>query len=100
MDIIQYLANQKIEKAIENGEFKNLAGFGKPVENRDYFKVPQEQRMAFHILKNAGLVPKEVEIRKDLYHLRQYVKNCNDLSRKEKLLLKIQELEDQLYFKK
>ena len=60
------IAEKKIKEAIENKEFENLDGFGKPVDNSEYFKVPEEERIAFHILKNAGVVPEELKIRKKI----------------------------------
>lgn len=100
MNIIEFLPEQKIRKAIIEGEFDNLSGFGKPVDNSEYFGVPEEDRIAYHIMKNAGLVPEEVNMRKDLYHLRQQLKKCGDLTLRERLLLKINEMENRLLFTK
>jgi hypothetical protein len=74
MDITQYLAERKIQDAIQNGRFDNLEGFGQPIDNTEYFSVPEEDRIAFHILKNAGAVPEEILIRKDIYQLSLLIK--------------------------
>ena len=56
MEATQYIAEQRILEAYENGAFEHLEGFGSPVDNTHYFSVPPEYRMAFHILENAGLL--------------------------------------------
>ncbi len=72
----------KIQKAIENGEFKNLSGFGKPL-NLELMNQPAHIRIAASIMKNANVLPQELQIRKDVYGLRQQLKEAkNELERK------------------
>jgi hypothetical protein len=66
MDFIERLAEQKILAAMERGEFDNLPGLGKPLELDDDSNVPPELRVAYRILKNAGFVPPEVEVRREI----------------------------------
>jgi hypothetical protein len=80
------IAEKKIKEAIENKELDNLEGFGKPVDNSEYFGVPEEERIAVHILKNAGVVPEELKIRKKIDNLINKIKECKD--KKEKADLK------------
>ena len=47
MNIIDYLAEQKIQEAMNNGEFNELPGCGKPIANSEYFSVPGNERVAF-----------------------------------------------------
>ena len=56
------IAENKIREAIRAGEFDNLPGAGKPVDLDGYFKLPEQLRVAFSILKNANCVPAEVEL--------------------------------------
>jgi hypothetical protein len=92
MDFISYLAEQRIREAIEKGEFEHLEGFGKPIDNSEYFAIPAEERIAYHILKNAGAVPEEVELRKRAYEISQQInkarssKDLPELERKRNLL--------------
>ncbi len=79
------IAEKKIKEAIENKEFENLEGFGKPVDNSEYFKVPEEERIAFHILKNAGVVPEELKIRKKIDNLINRIKESKDKDEKADL---------------
>jgi hypothetical protein len=50
-----YLAERRIEEAIARGEFDYLPGAGRPLEPDDLDPlIPEELRLACHILKNAG----------------------------------------------
>ncbi len=60
-----------LKAAIERGEFEDLPGKGKPIDLTAYFETPEEVRAAYSILKNAGLVPREVELLREIAELRQ-----------------------------
>ncbi len=60
-----------IREAMERGEFDNLPGKGKPIDLTAYFDTPEEVRLAYSILKNAGMVPREVELLKEIAELKQ-----------------------------
>jgi hypothetical protein len=50
-----YLAERTIEEAIARGEFDDLPGAGRPLDLDDVDPLlPEELRMAFRLLKNAG----------------------------------------------
>ena len=53
---IAFIAEQKIQEAMQNGEFDRLHGAGKPLMLEDFSHVPPELRMAYTILKNSGFV--------------------------------------------
>lgn len=75
-DIFAKIALSKIEEAINNGEFDNLQGQGKPL-NLDYLTgIPQEMRAAYTVLKNAGIVPEEVHLLKEIAAIREKLKAC------------------------
>ena len=78
MYLFEIIAERRIQEAMKNGEFDNLPGKGKPLpkDNLDY--VPEELRAACKILKNAGYVPEEVELRKAIYHLTDLLRTCTD----------------------
>ena len=50
MNIFAKIAEQRIREAIEQGEFDNLEGRGKPLDLRDESWVPEDLRMAYKIL--------------------------------------------------
>lgn len=64
------LVEERIKKALEEGQFDNLEGAGKPLKFEDQH-VPEELRLAHKILKNAGYLPPEVELRKKITHTEQ-----------------------------
>jgi hypothetical protein len=63
------IAEQKIIDAQARGEFDDLPGAGRPLALEDDALVPEDQRLAYRILKNAGFVPPEVEARREIADL-------------------------------
>ena len=57
----ELIAERKIAEAAAQGEFDNLPGAGKPLDLEEDALVPEDQRMANRILRNAGFAPREVE---------------------------------------
>jgi formylmethanofuran dehydrogenase subunit A len=91
MNIFEKIAEQRIREAMENGEFDNLSLKGKPLNLDDYFSVPEDYRMAFHILKNANILPQEVELKKEIENLQKLINACNDEEQYKKLKKEINE---------
>lgn len=90
MNVTIMLAEQRIHEAMRKGEFDHLEGEGRPLklEADDPF-VPPEIRMAYRILKNAGFVPPEVELRReiaDIHDLICMIGDTPERSRAEKRL--------------
>lgn len=63
------IVEQRILDAIGRGEFDNLPGAGAPLNLDDDALVPPEMRLAFRVLKNAGYVPEEVRLRREISDL-------------------------------
>jgi hypothetical protein len=59
--MLDFLAERRIAEAIANGELDELPGKGRPLELDDDALVPEDLRLAYRILKNAGFVPPEVQ---------------------------------------
>ncbi|TJY41741.1 DUF1992 domain-containing protein [Cohnella pontilimi] len=72
------IADEKIREAIRKGEFDNLPGAGKPLPPEDDAMVPDELRMAYKVLKNAGALPEEMQLRKDMVTLSDLIAACRD----------------------
>jgi hypothetical protein len=52
-----------LQQAAESGELSRIEGYGKPLpQDAGWEATPEELRMPFKILKNAGFVPPEVEM--------------------------------------
>ena len=65
MGLLDLLADQKIAAALEAGEFDDLPGQGRPLDLDDDALVPEDVRVAYRILKNAGFVPPELDSRRE-----------------------------------
>lgn len=59
------IVEERIKKAQQEGEFDNLEGTHKPLNLEDQ-NIPEEFRLAHKILKNAGFLPPELELRKNI----------------------------------
>ena len=58
--------DQRIAAAQADGAFDNLRGAGKPLQFDDDAFVPEEDRVGYRILKNAGFAPAWIEMQKSL----------------------------------
>ena len=63
---IETLAEERIRAALENGEFDDLPGRGRPLDLEDDAHVPPELKMAWRVLKNAGCLPPELEAEREI----------------------------------
>lgn len=59
--MLDFLAEKRIAEAVSRGDFDDLPGAGRPLELDDDSLIPEDLRLAYRILKNAGFVPPEVE---------------------------------------
>jgi hypothetical protein len=77
--IFDRIAEQKIRDAIAEGKFDAPAD-GRAIDLDDYFKAPEELRLAYSVLKSAGCVPEEVEHLKAVDRLRTLLDAAADES--------------------
>ncbi|MDR0270114.1 DnaJ family domain-containing protein [Paenibacillus sp.] len=85
MSIMSWLAEQRINEAMNRGEFEDLSGKGKPLEFEELSHIPEDLRMSYKIMKNAGLVPQEMQLHEELLKLQDLIHACENASEKEKL---------------
>jgi hypothetical protein len=71
------IAENKIREAMREGKFDGLA-HGRRVDLEEYFKLPEELRMAYSILKSAGCVPAEVEYLNEVERLQTQIEQAPD----------------------
>lgn len=88
--LFQRLAEQRILEAQRKGEFDNLPGKGKPLELEDLSWIPQDLRIGYKVLKNAHVLPPEVELLKDIHTLEDLLKHVEDESERKALAKSIQ----------
>ncbi len=78
MDIIDQIAEAAIQEAMARGEFDNLPGAGQPLVLDDDALVPPELRAAYRLLKNAGFLPPELQLRKEIAAAEQLLMAVED----------------------
>ncbi|OBZ14288.1 molecular chaperone DnaJ [Bacillus sp. FJAT-27264] len=90
MEIFSWLAEQRIQEAMTRGEFQNLPGHGKPLEIEDLSGVPEDLRVSYKLMKNAGVLPEELTLRAECVTLEELLAVCrrsgNDDSEEERSL--------------
>ena len=90
MDAISIIAEQRIREACERGDFDSLPGAGKPLELEDDSHIPEDLRMAYKLLKNAGYVPEEVLDRKEAQSIVDALEKCGDEQEKIRQMKKLE----------
>ena len=83
------IVEQRIQEALERGDFDDLPGKGKPIPMEDYSMVPDELRLAYKILKNAGCLPPELELHKEIRQMEDLLADIPDEKERYKLIKKI-----------
>jgi hypothetical protein len=89
VDIFKKIAEEKIREAMEQGVFDELPGKGKPLVFEDETWIPEDLRIAYRILKNAGCIPPELELRNEVINLKCLINTLDD---DKERLKKIREL--------
>jgi hypothetical protein len=89
MDCFAKLAENRIQVAIEAGDFDDLTGKGQPLNLEEDSHIPLELRMAYKILKNADCLPPELELRKEVVHLQDLVAAMPDEAEKLKQMRRL-----------
>ncbi|MVF20818.1 DUF1992 domain-containing protein [Methylocaldum sp. BRCS4] len=75
------IAEEKILASIARGDLNDLPGAGKPVPDEEELAlVPADLRMAYRVLKNAGYVPEEVRLRREIEDVGRLIELCDDSS--------------------
>jgi DnaJ homologue, subfamily C, member 28, conserved domain len=93
VEIFFKIAEQRIREAIEKGEFDDLEGMGKPLQFEDETWIPEDLRACYRILKNAGCIPPELELKKEVLSLRDLIETIDEDAER---LRRIRELNFQL----
>ena len=88
---------QSLRESLRSGELQSAASWGKPLDLTDgYAQTPEELRMAFKALKDAGFVPPEVETMKQIAALRQVIDAAPDAPEAEAMRKRLSELQQHL----
>ena len=76
--MFEKIAEKRIMEAMERGEFDNLEGKGRPLKLEDDSFVPDDLKIAYKILKNAGYIPPEIQAEKDIKNVRDLLEGMSD----------------------
>lgn len=88
----------KIRQAMSEGAFDNLEGKGKPLNLDKYQAIPEHLRTAYHVIRNAGYIPEEVRLKKEMETLKAKIKQCPSKPEKDKLMRELADVSQQYYF--
>lgn len=83
------IVEKRIKEAQRNGEFDDLPGHGKPMAYKEDRHIPEDLRLAYKILKNAGCLPPEVIEKKEIRQMEDMLDRIPDEKEKYKLIKKI-----------
>lgn len=83
------LVEEKIQEAVQRGEFDNLPGSGEPLQLDDDSHLPDDLRIAYKILKNAECLPPEVQLRKDIRQTEELLAGIQDTQEKYRQMKKL-----------
>ena len=87
------IVEQKIREAQQAGEFDDLEGAGRPVNLEAYFNTPEDLRAGYALLKNAGVLPEEAAVLKELNEASARLAECRDEGERERLLRAVRDLQ-------
>lgn len=76
MSILHNLAERRILEAIKEGFLDDLTLRGQPIHREDLSAVPEELRMGYKILKNAGYLPEELQLQQEILALQDLLNAC------------------------
>jgi hypothetical protein len=85
------LIDKMIREAMERGEFDNLSGSGQPVDLSSYFAAPEDVRLGHKMLKDANIIPEELELLKEAEELKAELRNTSTEEEKRKIRKAIDE---------
>lgn len=83
MSVFATIAERRITEAIQKGLLDDLPLKGKPIPIEDLSGIPEELRMGYKVLKNAGYLPEELQFKKEVVTLKDMLRACTDPVQKE-----------------
>src|SRR5215216_1370159 len=88
---LEKFIEDRITKAIAEGEFDNLPGKGKPLDLDWYFRTPEDLRLGYSILRSNDCLPQEAAALKEIDELKKRLGDCSDEGERKKLAKAINE---------
>lgn len=85
----QRIAEQRIREAIDQGALDDLPGKGKPLVLEDDSHIPEDLRMVYKILKNAGITPPEITLKKEIAKVEDLLAETSDTRERYRRIKKL-----------
>ncbi|MGE5615737.1 MAG: DUF1992 domain-containing protein [Bacillota bacterium] len=86
-----------LREAERSGELQQAKSYGKPLTSPEgWDDTPEDLRMAFKILKEAGAAPPEIALFHERAELRGQLEACTDDEERERLRLRLAQLEQKI----
>ncbi len=93
---IDEIAERRIAEAMDRGEFEGLPGAGKPLRLEDDSLVPEELRAGYRLLKNAGYLPEEISLRREISKIETLLNLIDEPAARDRAMRKLRLLETRL----
>ncbi len=93
---IDEIAERRIAEAMDRGEFEGLRGAGKPLRLEDDSLVPEELRAGYRLLKNAGYLPEELRLRREISEIETLLNLIDEPAARDRAMRKLRLLETRL----
>lgn len=93
LELVEDEIGRKLAQAHRSGELQAAEGYGKPfAEDAGWHQTPEALRMGFKILKDAGVVPPEVELFQQRGRLQKALKEAHTEAERTQLQAALSEL--------
>ncbi|WP_163559260.1 DnaJ family domain-containing protein [Halomonas sp. NO4] len=96
MTLVDRLAEAHIQKAIDSGELDDLPGHGKPLRLDDDSLVPEALRAGYRLLKNAGYLPPELELVREIREVESLIARLDHGEQRERACVRLDLLRSRL----
>jgi hypothetical protein len=92
MDFLERIAEEKIREALARGELDSQHLAGKPLPLESNGLVPEDLRIAHKLLKDAGYLPPEMELQKEIVNLKDLLASVGEQPERARLARRINDL--------
>jgi hypothetical protein len=89
MNPLAFIAEQKIAQAMKEKDFTDSQWKNRPLPLEEDRFVPEDLKIAYKILKNAGYLPPEIEDRKEVKRLEDLIAVTEDAHERVKQMKKL-----------
>ncbi len=83
------IVEERIRDAQRRGDFENLDGNGKPLRLTDESNIPEDLRLAYKVLRNADMMPPELELRREILRTEDLLEQMPETAEKYRLINKL-----------